>query len=70
MGYTIRVFHWMLPLVLSSFIWCWGYDVHRRINYKAAQIIEGSLVLLLVYLVYYLALFPPLEVFINHFHRN
>ncbi len=38
-----RTFFWILPLVLINGIMGWGYDVHRRINYKAAQILEGQL---------------------------
>lgn len=70
MGYTIRVFHWMLPLVLSSFIWCWGYDVHRRINYKAAQIIEGDLGMYTASHADELALFAPIADFIKDIHRD
>ncbi|MFQ6676875.1 MAG: zinc dependent phospholipase C family protein [Fidelibacterota bacterium] len=38
-----RTFFWILPLVLINVIFGWGYDVHKRINYKAAQILEGPL---------------------------
>jgi hypothetical protein len=70
MNYSTRVLYWILPLVLSSFIWGWGYDVHRRINFKAAQIMEGNLGLYTKSHADELALFAPVADFIKPAHRG
>lgn len=70
MGRTTRVLRWIFPLILTSIIWGWGYDVHKRINDKAAHILEGQLGLYTKSHADELALYAPVADFIKDVHHD
>ncbi len=75
MGLFKRNLSWILPLVLINLVWGWGYDVHKRINYKAAQILEGPLGTFTQHHADALAMYAPVADYIkdahpDEFHRH
>lgn len=75
MGLFKRNLLWILSLVLINLVWGWGYDVHKRINYKAAQILEGPLGAFTQHHADALAMYAPVADYIKNtytdeFHRH
>lgn len=67
---TLRTIFIIIPMALSTFALGWGYDVHRRINQKAAEIIEGEFGLYTQSRAYELALYAPIADFIKEIHSS
>lgn len=67
---TLRTIFVFFSLALSTIAWGWGYDAHRRINQKAAEILEGELGLYTQVHASELALFAPVADFIKDVHRD
>ncbi len=70
MGRTLRTIIIIITLALSSVAWGWGYDVHRRINQKAAEILEGAFGSYTQAYAKELALYAPVADFIKDVHKN
>lgn len=70
MGRTKRFIRWILPFVLVNIVWGWGYDVHRRINQYAAQIVTDQFGTFTKQHQNELALFAPVPDFIKETHRE
>ncbi len=70
MGRCQRTLYWILHLILASVAWGWGYDVHGRINHKAAQIMEGELGLYSQAHAAELTLYAPVADFIKDVHSG
>ena len=70
MGRTLRTILLIIPLVAGSNVWGWGYDVHRRINQKAALLLEGELGLYTQTNATQLALYAPVADFIKDVHSD
>ncbi len=70
MGLFKRSLFWILPLVLINIVWGWGYDVHKRINYKAAHILEGQLGAFTQQNANALAMYAPVADYIKDSHPD
>ena len=70
MGRTKRFMRWILPFVLVNIVWGWGYDVHRRINQYAAQMMADQFGIFTKQHQNELALFAPVPDFIKETHRE
>lgn len=70
MGRYQRTLFWILLLIIVYDVYGWGYDVHRRINQKAAQIMDGELGLFTQAQANVLALYAPVADFIKEVHKD
>jgi len=70
LGRCQRTLYWILTLILTSVAWGWGYDVHGRINHKAALLLEGEFGLYTQNRATELALYAPVADFIKDVHKN
>ena len=70
MGLFKRTLKYLLPLVLVHFVSGWGYDVHKRINYKASQILEGPFGTFTQKYANELALYAPVPDYIKSAHPD